>query len=256
MDRTLILVKPDAFARNLTGEIIARFERKGLRIAALRHMTLDRPTGRAALRRARGQAVLRGARVVHHAPGRWSRWSSRAQEAVIAARQVIGATNPLEAVAGLDPRRLRDRGRPEHGPRVRLAGVGRARGEPVLPPELILASASPQRRAILAQVRPAVHGRARRRGGAGRRRAAGGGGRERAPQGARGRPRRARARRRHARGGRRRDPRQAARRRAGGRVRRPPGRPRARGRGRDRARPRRRGDRPRRSRSPRWSSAR
>ena len=31
MDRTLILVKPDAFARGLTGEIIARFERKGLR---------------------------------------------------------------------------------------------------------------------------------------------------------------------------------------------------------------------------------
>ena len=41
MDRTLILVKPDAFARNLTGEIIARFERKGLKIAALQHMTLD-----------------------------------------------------------------------------------------------------------------------------------------------------------------------------------------------------------------------
>ena len=39
MDRTLILVKPDAFARGLTGEIIARFERKGLRIAALKHMT-------------------------------------------------------------------------------------------------------------------------------------------------------------------------------------------------------------------------
>ena len=32
MERTLILVKPDAFARGLTGEIIARFERKGLRI--------------------------------------------------------------------------------------------------------------------------------------------------------------------------------------------------------------------------------
>ena len=39
MDRTLILVKPDAFARNLTGEIIARFERKGLRLVALKHMT-------------------------------------------------------------------------------------------------------------------------------------------------------------------------------------------------------------------------
>ena len=35
MDRTLILVKPDAFARGLTGEIIARFERKGLKIVAL-----------------------------------------------------------------------------------------------------------------------------------------------------------------------------------------------------------------------------
>src|SRR5918911_932413 len=41
MDRTLILVKPDAFARGLTGEIIARFERKGLRIVALEQRTLD-----------------------------------------------------------------------------------------------------------------------------------------------------------------------------------------------------------------------
>ncbi len=40
MDRTLILEKPDAFARGLSGEIIARFERKGLRIVALRHMTV------------------------------------------------------------------------------------------------------------------------------------------------------------------------------------------------------------------------
>ena len=44
VERSLILIKPDAFARNLSGEIIARFERKGLRIAALRHMTLDRQT--------------------------------------------------------------------------------------------------------------------------------------------------------------------------------------------------------------------
>ena len=42
MDRTLILVKPDAFARGLTGEIIARFERKGLVIVALRQVTADR----------------------------------------------------------------------------------------------------------------------------------------------------------------------------------------------------------------------
>src|SRR4051794_40986936 len=42
MDKTLILVKPDAFARGLTGEIIARFERKGLRIVALKHMQIDK----------------------------------------------------------------------------------------------------------------------------------------------------------------------------------------------------------------------
>src|SRR6185437_14878545 len=40
MERTLILVKPDAFARGLTGEIVARFERKGLRIVAAQHMTM------------------------------------------------------------------------------------------------------------------------------------------------------------------------------------------------------------------------
>jgi nucleoside-diphosphate kinase len=42
MERTLILVKPDAFARNLTGEIIARFERKGLRLVAMKLMTMSR----------------------------------------------------------------------------------------------------------------------------------------------------------------------------------------------------------------------
>ncbi|MDQ6803873.1 MAG: nucleoside-diphosphate kinase, partial [Actinomycetota bacterium] len=42
MQRTLILVKPDAFARGLTGEIVARFERKGLRLAAMQQMTISR----------------------------------------------------------------------------------------------------------------------------------------------------------------------------------------------------------------------
>ena len=42
MERTLILVKPDAFARNLSGEIITRFERKGLALAAMKMMTASR----------------------------------------------------------------------------------------------------------------------------------------------------------------------------------------------------------------------
>src|SRR2546429_8752138 len=41
MSRTLILVKPDAFQRGLTGEVIARFERKGLRLVALKQVQID-----------------------------------------------------------------------------------------------------------------------------------------------------------------------------------------------------------------------
>jgi nucleoside-diphosphate kinase len=41
-ERTLILVKPDAMQRSLLGEIIRRFERKGLKIVALKMMQLDK----------------------------------------------------------------------------------------------------------------------------------------------------------------------------------------------------------------------
>ena len=40
-ERTLILVKPDAFEQLLTGEILARFERKGLRIVALEQRQIE-----------------------------------------------------------------------------------------------------------------------------------------------------------------------------------------------------------------------
>ena len=42
MERTCVLLKPDAVHRRLVGEIIGRFERKGLRMSALRLMRLDR----------------------------------------------------------------------------------------------------------------------------------------------------------------------------------------------------------------------
>jgi nucleoside-diphosphate kinase len=40
-DRTLVLCKPDAVERGLVGEILGRFERKGLRITALRMLVID-----------------------------------------------------------------------------------------------------------------------------------------------------------------------------------------------------------------------
>ena len=99
MDRTLILVKPDAFARNLTGEIIARFERKGLRIAALRHTTLDRALAEQHYAEHQGKPFFEEL-VSFITSGPLVAMVLEGKDAVKAARQVIGATNPLEAVSG------------------------------------------------------------------------------------------------------------------------------------------------------------
>ena len=99
MSRTLILVKPDAFARNLTGEIIARFERKGLRIAALRHMTLDRAIAEQHYAEHQGKPFFEEL-VTFITSGPLVALVLEGQDAVKAARQVIGATNPLEAAPG------------------------------------------------------------------------------------------------------------------------------------------------------------
>jgi nucleoside-diphosphate kinase len=98
-DRTLILVKPDAFERGLTGEVIGRFERKGLQLVALKLMHVDADLAK-----------------VHYAEhtekpffGELVDFITRAPlvaivlegvSAVEAARQVIGATNPIEAAPG------------------------------------------------------------------------------------------------------------------------------------------------------------
>ena len=99
MSRTLILVKPDAFARNLTGEIIARFERKGLRIAALRHMTMDRQLAEQHYAEHDGKPFF-GELVDFITSGPLVAAVLEGHEAVKAARQVIGATNPIEAATG------------------------------------------------------------------------------------------------------------------------------------------------------------
>ena len=99
MDRTLILVKPDAFARGLTGEIIARFERKGLRIVALRSMTVTRELAERHYAE-HAERPFFGELVDFITSGPIVAMVLEGTEAVKAARQVIGATNPLEAAPG------------------------------------------------------------------------------------------------------------------------------------------------------------
>ena len=99
MDRTLILVKPDAFERGLTGEIVARFERKGLRIVAMKHMTVDRPLAEEHYAEHRERPFF-GDLVEFITGGPLIALVLEGYEAITAARQVIGATNPLEAAPG------------------------------------------------------------------------------------------------------------------------------------------------------------
>jgi nucleoside-diphosphate kinase len=99
MDRTLILVKPDAFARGLTGEIIARFERKGLRIAAMKYMTVERELAEKHYAE-HAEKPFFGDLVDFITGGPLVAMVLEGHEAVVAARQVIGATNPLEATTG------------------------------------------------------------------------------------------------------------------------------------------------------------
>jgi nucleoside-diphosphate kinase len=99
VERTLILVKPDAFARNLTGEIIARFERKGLRLVALELQTLSRETASTHYAEHEGKPFYEEL-VTFITSGPLVALVLEGEDAIRAARQVIGATNPLEAKTG------------------------------------------------------------------------------------------------------------------------------------------------------------
>ena len=95
LEQTLILAKPDAVERNLAGEILARFERRGLKLRAARLVTATPRARRDALRRAQGEAVLRRARRLHHLRARRSRSCSRAKaRSRPAARRSARRTRP------------------------------------------------------------------------------------------------------------------------------------------------------------------
>ena len=99
MERTLILVKPDAFARGLSGEIIARFERKGLVIAALHQMMVERDLAERHYAEHRDKPFFSDL-VEFITGGPLVAMVLEGTSAIAAARQVIGATDPLEAHAG------------------------------------------------------------------------------------------------------------------------------------------------------------
>ena len=99
MERTLIILKPDALQRNLIGEIISRLERKGLKIIGLKMMQLD--------------SVILQAHYAHIVDKPFYKdveefmqtspvvvMALEGYEAIETVRLVVGATNPRQATAG------------------------------------------------------------------------------------------------------------------------------------------------------------
>jgi nucleoside-diphosphate kinase len=99
VSRTLILVKPDAFERGLTGEVLARFERKGLRIVGLRQVTIDEEFA-AQHYEEHTEKPFFGELVEFITGGPLVAAVLEGHDAITAARQIIGATDPLEAAPG------------------------------------------------------------------------------------------------------------------------------------------------------------
>jgi nucleoside-diphosphate kinase len=99
MERTLILAKPDAVQRGLVGEIVSRFERRGLRIVGLKLMQVGAALAQEHYKEHAGKAFFAGlvdyittcpiVAMVVEGPG-----------AIELARTTIGATNPASAAPG------------------------------------------------------------------------------------------------------------------------------------------------------------
>ena len=99
MERTLVLAKPDAYSRQLSGEILARFERKGLQPVALRVLTMTRELAELHYAEHIDKPFF-GELAEFITSGPLVAMVLEGPSAVAAARQVIGATNPLEAAPG------------------------------------------------------------------------------------------------------------------------------------------------------------
>ena len=104
MGQTLVICKPDAVERGLVGEILGRFERKGLAIAALEHRTITRRTAEQHYAEHAGKPfyeplldfITRSPSVVMVLEGA----PEAGDEAFAVARGLMGATNPATAAPG------------------------------------------------------------------------------------------------------------------------------------------------------------
>ena len=99
MERTLILVKPDAVQRGLIGEVLGRLERRGLRLVALRLMRADEALARRHYAEHEGKPFF-GGLVDYITSSPLVAAVFEGPDAIAAARRTMGATRPVEAAPG------------------------------------------------------------------------------------------------------------------------------------------------------------
>ena len=99
MERTLILIKPDAMQRGLAGEIIARLERRGLRIVGMKLMQVPEELARRHYAEHEGKGFYEGL-ISYITSSPIIAAVFEGTNAIEAARQTMGKTNPLQAAPG------------------------------------------------------------------------------------------------------------------------------------------------------------
>jgi nucleoside-diphosphate kinase len=99
VERTLVLVKPDAMRRQLAGEIVARLERRGLELRAARIVTVDRPLADEHYAE-HAEKPFFGELVEFITSGPTLALVVEGEGAISTVRTTMGATNPADAAPG------------------------------------------------------------------------------------------------------------------------------------------------------------
>lgn len=99
MERTYLMVKPDGVQRNLIGEIISRFEKKGFKLVAAKLVTLSKETAEKHYAEHKERPFF-GELVEFITSGPVFAMVWEGENVISMARQMMGATNPAEAAPG------------------------------------------------------------------------------------------------------------------------------------------------------------
>ncbi len=99
MEQTLVLVKPDGVKKNLIGEVISRFEGRGLKVAALKLVKLTEAQAKYHYAEHETKPFF-GELITFITSGSVAAMVIEGENAIKAVRGMMGATNPLDAVPG------------------------------------------------------------------------------------------------------------------------------------------------------------